>query len=507
MSKRMQRVELAKEMKVFDYFALGLGAMLGAAWFVLMAENIAKAGPLGAALAFLGGGFLLIPIGLSYSEMTSSIPVAGGELGFTFAAFGTKMSYACGWLLILAYAILCPWEVVAVGSLLGVVFPFFRAYPMYTVVDYVIYAPQFAVEMALAIFIIYYNYRGIKNAAKVQTWMTKFMLTCFVFFLLMGFLFGDIDNLKPLIAKPNEFGQFGGLAGFLSVLAITPFFFSGFDTIPQAAEEGKLNISYNDMGKTLTYSIIAGASFYFILIFCVSMFIPWIDMTKLPVPMAQLFSTRGGIFWNAVQQVIIWGAMAGLITTLNAFFVAATRVVFALGRAHMMPEIFGEVHPKYKTPTWGTYLVGLLTIIGPFIGKPLIAPFTNVGSLAFILAWVMVAWSAFRLRKDAPDFERPYSMPGGKAMAALAIVCGLVITGVLVVPGSPGALVWPSEFIMFGVWVLLGVTNWVIIKKRRNMLTEEERAYHMLGKDIKTRLEISKDRKNKYFKRNRLIRQ
>lgn len=490
-----KRAELAKEMKVFDYFTLGLGAMLGAAWFVLMAGNIEKAGPLGAALAFLAGGFLLIPIGLAYSEMTSSIPVAGGELGFTYAAFGIRVSYSCGWLLILAYAILCPWEVVAVGSLLGVVFPIFKTYPMYTVVDYVIYAPQFAVEMALAIFIIYYNYKGIKNAAKVQTLMTKFMLTCFGIFLVLGLFFGDIDNLKPLIAAPNEMGKFGGMAGFLAVLAITPFFYSGFDTIPQAAEEGTLNINFKDMGKTLTYAIIAGASFYFVLIFIVSMVIPWPEMVNLPVPMAQLFSLGlGGLFWKVVQQVVIWGAMAGLITTLNAFFVAATRVVFALGRARMMPERFGEIHPVHKTPTWATYFVGLLTIIGPFIGKPLIAPFTNVGSLAFILVWVMVAWASLKLRQDAPSFERPYSMPGGKVMGVLATISGLIVTGVLVIPGSPGALVWPTEFVMFGAWVLLGLINWHITRERRNQVTEEERAYHMLGEDIKTRLERAKQK-------------
>ncbi len=505
MSKKLQRAELAKEMRVFDYFTLGLGAMLGAAWFVLMAGNIQKAGPLGAALAFLVGAIFLIPIGLCYSELTASIPVAGGELGFSYAAYGTKLSYATGWLLILAYAILCPWEVVAVGSLLGVVFPIFKTMPMYTVVDYVIYFPQFAVEMVLAIAIIYYNFTGIKKAAKVQTFLAKFMLTCFAIFLALGLAFGKVENLYPLITKPFEVDgvmKYGGVAGFLAVLAITPFFYCGFDTIPQAAEEGSLGISLRDLGKTLTYSILAGAIFYVILIFAVSMIMPWPEMAKLPVPMAQLFTAAKG--WKVVSQVVIWGAMAGLITTLNAFFVAATRVVFALGRANLMPRKFGEIHPKYKTPTYATYFVGALTVMGPFIGKPLIAPFTNVGSLAFMLVWCAIALSAYKLRVDAPDFTRPYAMPGGKAMALIAFVCCLAITATLVVPASAGSLK-PSEHLMFAGWVALGIINWFATTKRRNEISIEDRTYMVLGEEIKNDLEDAKQKAGKKTRESKRV--
>jgi amino acid transporter len=497
-SNHLKRAELAKEMKVFDYFTLGLGAMLGAAWFVLMAGNIQKAGPLGTALAFAASAVFLIPIGLCYSELTASIPVAGGELGFTYAASGTKMSYSTGWLLILAYAILCPWEVVAVGSLLGVVFPIFRTMPMYTVVDYVIYFPQFAVEMILAIAIIYYNYTGIKRAAKVQTFLAKFMLTCFVIFLTLGICFGKVENLYPLVAKVHQMDgtTYGGIGGFLAVLAITPFFYCGFDTIPQAAEEGSLGISLKDLGKTLTYSILAGGSFYVVLIFSVSMIMPWPEMTKLPVPMAQLFTAAKG--WKIVSQIVIWGAMAGLITTLNAFFVAATRVVFALGRANLMPKRFGEVHPKYQTPTYATYFVGALTIMGPFIGKPLIAPFTNVGSLAFMVVWFAICYSAYKLRVDAPTFTRPYSMMGGKGMAILGMLASLIIIATLVVPRSPGALK-PFEHLMFALWIGIGVVNWFITEKRRNEISIKERTYMILGEKIKNDLEKAIEKNNMHI--------
>lgn len=492
MGSKMKRAELAKEMRVFDYFTLGLGAMLGAAWFVVMASNIQKAGPLGTALAFLAGGLFLIPIGLCYSELTASIPVAGGELAFTYASFGTKMSFATGWMLVLAYAILCPWEVVAIGSLLGVVFPFFKTMPMYTVVDYVIYFPQFAVEMILAVGIIYYNYTGIKKAAKIQTMLTKFMLTCFAIFLTLGLLFGEVENLYPLVAKAYEVDgmlKFGGVAGFFAVLAITPFFYCGFDTIPQAAEEGSLGISLKDLGKTLTYSILAGTIFYVILIFSVSMIMPWSEMVKLDLPMAQMFTVSKG--WRIVSQVVIWGAMAGLLTTLNAFFVAATRVVFALGRAQLMPKKFGEIHPKYQTPTYATYFVGALTILGPFIGKPLIAPFLNIGSLAFMLVWCAIALSAYKLRVDAPGFKRPYSMPGGKNMGIIAFLCALVVTGALVIPQSPGSLV-TYEYVLFGGWIVLGAVIWMFSTKTRNEISTTDRTYMILGEEIKSGLEAAR---------------
>src|SRR3989442_11576145 len=118
--------------------------MVGVGWLVIMDDWLGRGGPGGAMLGFLGGAVLLLPIALTYGRLVRAIPDAGAEVAYAERVFPRGVSFAAGWVMVLAYAIVCPWEAVAIGNLLARVFPALDSVPLYVVAGRTMYAPRLA---------------------------------------------------------------------------------------------------------------------------------------------------------------------------------------------------------------------------------------------------------------------------------------------------------------------------------------------------------------------------
>ena len=116
-------ITLARKLRLVDYFALGWGTMVGVGWLVVMDDWLLRGGVLGAILGFAIGGALLLPIGYVYGRLVAAMPDAAGEVAYTAKVFPQSISFATGWIMILAYFIVCPWEAVAVGRIAGYILP------------------------------------------------------------------------------------------------------------------------------------------------------------------------------------------------------------------------------------------------------------------------------------------------------------------------------------------------------------------------------------------------
>ena len=114
---------LARKLRLTDYFTLGWGTMVGVGWLVVMDDWLLRGGSLGAVLGFAIGGALLFPIGWVYGRLVAAMPDAAGEIAYTAAAFSRPISFSTGWMMMLAYFIVCPWEAVAVGRIAGYIIP------------------------------------------------------------------------------------------------------------------------------------------------------------------------------------------------------------------------------------------------------------------------------------------------------------------------------------------------------------------------------------------------
>jgi amino acid permease len=119
---------LARKLSLGDYFALAFGTMVGTRWLVLMDDWLGRSGPLGAILGFALGGVLLLPAGYVYGQWVQRLPDAAGEAAYTAQVFPPIVSYFTGWMMLLAYFIVCLWEAVAAGKLAAYIFPLLNSF-------------------------------------------------------------------------------------------------------------------------------------------------------------------------------------------------------------------------------------------------------------------------------------------------------------------------------------------------------------------------------------------
>src|SRR3982074_2288856 len=142
--------------------------MVGVGWLVIMDDWLARGGPGGAMLGFLGGTPLLLPIALTYGRLVPRIPDAGAEIACTERVFPRTASFAAGWMMVLAYAIVCPWEAVAIGNLLARIFPAMNDIPLYSVAGEMITLPRLIAGLGLTAGIGYVNHRGVRTSGRFQ---------------------------------------------------------------------------------------------------------------------------------------------------------------------------------------------------------------------------------------------------------------------------------------------------------------------------------------------------
>src|SRR5215470_340107 len=155
---------LARKLRLKDYFALAFGTMIGVGWLVLMDDWLGRGGPLGAILGFLLGGILLLPVGFVYGEWVKRLPDAAGEAAYTAQVFPPIVSYFTGWMMLLAYFIVCPWEAVVIGRVTAYLFPALNSHALYSVDGHPVYFSRLALGILMTLFLAVLNYRGIRGS-------------------------------------------------------------------------------------------------------------------------------------------------------------------------------------------------------------------------------------------------------------------------------------------------------------------------------------------------------
>jgi basic amino acid/polyamine antiporter, APA family len=229
-------------------------------------------------------------------------------------------------------------------------------------------------------------------------------------------------------------------------------------------------------------SIVAAVCFYILLIMSTSVAAPWNEIITDKLPTAKAF----GIATESpfLVKLILVTAIVGLLTSWNGFFLAGSRVLFAMGRGKIIAPALGKSHPKYQTPYQAVLFSGLVTFLASLMGPGAMISFVNVGSLCIVIAFFGVSSSFLTLRKKFPDLHRPYRTPGGKLLGYIGIVGSFSILLLMVFPSSPVALVWPFEWAIFLTFSLLGILFWILSARSRDRVPEKERDYLILDKFV-----------------------
>lgn len=472
-----ERASLKREISKAGFFCLAFGAMIGVGWVTAMGPWLSMAGPIGASIGFALGGILMLFIGFCYAEVTAMLPVSGGEVAYAYKAYDTNKSFIVGWFLSFGYLSVSAFEAVSIGKITSYLFPAIDRWPLYSINGDQIFGSHLLLAFVIVSLITWINYVGVQGSMRFQVYLTIAFLAIVCMVVVAALFKSDVTNLKPYFAESTGGGIISGIVG---VFATVPFWLVGFDTIPQGAEEAKASVSYRTIGLLIIISIVAAVLFYMLLIISTAMVGDWQSLLGTELLTAKAFELAFGS--QLVVDGILVAIIIGLLTSWNGFFLAGSRVLFAMGRGRIITPSFGKSHPKYGTPYNAVLFSGLITILAALLGRGAMIAFVDVGSFCIAAAFLGVSFSFLKLRKLFPDQHRPYRTPGGKVTGYISIVGSIIILLAISLPGSPAALVWPLEWLILIALSSLGIVFWTISKKSRQATTQEERDYLILEK-------------------------
>lgn len=357
-----KKFKLKKGFTPLNVWSLALGSIIGWGAFVMPGNLFLKtAGPLGAAIGMLIGAVIMMIIAFNYGYMVQKFPVAGGEFAFSFKGFSRTHAFICAWFLGLSYLSIVPLNATALGLIGRYMFPSImqRGY-LYSIAGWEVYLGEviFA-SIALIIFAIT-SIKGIRISGRIQTVMA-FSLVGSILLLTVVALFNSdtvITNLTPLFSADNT-----PISGILSIVAIAPWAYVGFDSIPQAAEE--FNFSPQKALKIMLISIFLGALMYIAMNTITAVVFPWQEFIS-----SEPFWATGIAVEQLMGQIglIVLGIAltSSILAGIIGFYMASSRLLLSMARAKAIPNWFGKIHKEYKTPHNAIKFVLFISLLTPW---------------------------------------------------------------------------------------------------------------------------------------------
>jgi amino acid transporter len=457
MSHKHNEVKLERSLNPMNVWSLALGCIIGWGAFVMPGTTfLPNAGVMGTVWGMAVAAVIMIIIGMNYGYMVEKYPIAGGEYTFTEKTFGKNWAYVCGWFLSLSYLCIVPLNATALGlvsrKLLGGVLQFGH---LYTVAGWDIYVGEILLtSLALIIFGIF-SIKGVSFTGWIQT-VIAMALVASVFVLIVAAFFCPevkLSNLQP--AYPSEVKP---MAAIIAVVAIAPWAFVGFDSIPQAAEE--FNFSPKKVTGIMAVAIIFGAAVYVAMNTLTAAAMPWEEM------MAAGYDWPTGeaveIIMGKVGLIFLGVAMTcAVLSGIVGFYMATSRLLMSMAREHALPKWFMILDPKTKTPKNAILFVMLISLTAPWFGREVLVWVVDMSSIGAAIGYGLTSLSAFFEMRRRGDVGKLW-----KANALLGTFFAICFAALLVVP-NPWAYLGPESRVALVVWTLLGAVFYVLSKKKK----------------------------------------
>ena len=444
--------ELRRALGPFQLIGIGIGIIIGAGIFVSTGTTAANfAGP-SVMISYLIAGFGCALAGLCYAEFAAMIPVAGSAYSYTFATLGQFLAWVIGWDLILEY--LAAASAVAVGwagyfnglmADLGIIIPEkFSSAPFIWKGGIDLVASGAVVNIPSAVLIGLLTVLlviGIRASATFNGIMVLLKLT--VVFLVIGFGLSHVQaaNLTPFI--PPNTGTWGayGWSGIIRASGVVFFAYIGFDCVSAAAQESKnpqRNMPIGILGSLALCTVL-----YVLMCIVMTGVTKYTNLAVAQPVSVAVMAMGPGLDW--LVKLTHLGATLGLGTVVLGLLLGQSRIFYAMSRDGMLPEVFGTVHPKFRTPYISTIGIGVVAAaLSAFLPEDLLIEMVAIGTLA---AFVLVCLSVIILRKTHPEVPRAFRTP---------LVPWVPIGGMLVcfgmMAGVPGA-----TWIRFILWGAIGL--------------------------------------------------
>ncbi len=450
-----------------------MGMMIGAGVFLGMGISIGYAGPGGLILTFALNGLLAILTAMSFAELSSAIPRAGGAYNFARIGFGRPASFLAGWMEWFAssvagsmYALTFAIYLTRFLDIIGWLNPFYSIFN--TNAAQMLPHAEKIVAVATAAFFIYINYRGSAETGKIGAFIT---IGQTIFVVTIG-LFG----IYAVIKDPSRLENFTpfmplGWSKLLVTMGFTYVAFEGYEVIAQAGDEAIE--PRKNLPKAMLYSVVIVTFIYVLVGFATVVSIkPGMEgIDKAPWQWIGQFKAKG--FGEAVSHLMPYGnfiltlaVIFSSTSALNATIYSGTRASYALGRDGMLPKFWAKIHPKTHTP-YGA----LLATSGIILFAALMLPTEDVASSAsimFLFLFFMVNLCVIKIRRSmADELQYGYMLPLFPLPPILAIVCQAVLAVWLVHMSLAAWIIAP-------LWIISGIFIYRFYSKSRTTVAEHE---------------------------------
>lgn len=427
---------LAKVLGPFDLILMGIGAIVGTGIFVLTGTGAVTAGP-ALTLSFIVAAVACGFAALCYAEFASTVPVAGSIYTYTYATLGELAAWMIGWDLLLEYGLAT--SAVSVGwsgyfqSLIagfGIKLPTVLTAAPGAVpgVTTWINLPALCIMLVLTAMLSW----GVRESARLNNIMVAIKVGVVLLFIAVGSRHVQPANWQPFMPY--------GYNGMLSAAALVFFAFIGFDAVTSAAEEVKR--PERDLPIGIIGSLAACTFLYVIVSAIMTGIVPYQQFLGVDHPVTLALQHAGE---NWVAAFVDLGAILGMTTVILVMAYGQTRVIYAMSRDGLLPKRLSTVHPRFHTPFFATWLVGIVFgLIAAVVPLNILTELINIGTLA---AFSLVAIAVVILRKKRPDLKRAFRCPGVPVIPALAVIfCVMLMT----------YLSWHT-WVAFVIWMVIGL--------------------------------------------------
>ncbi len=446
--------ELQKSLGLPALVALGAAGVLGTSWIYTNGDFFAEYGAGGEIFGLALGALLAAFIALSYAELASKFPRAGGEIVFGYLAFNRTVGFLAGWLLIGAYISSISFYVTAAGMLLSDVFPSLATIPLYSIAGATVYLPVLLVGIALAAVVCAVNAYGMRLGGGTQLVFFGIIIAIGVVLAVVGFAAGSPDNFWPPYASDGE-----PVPQTLRFILPAMTFLTGFSLVAILAEDA--NLSPRRIGTAVVTTVAVAGTFYCVVLLASAWILPWERTATLEQGTIDAYRIAG-------FPLLGWGAytisVLGLLTSFLALFVATSRMMLALARAGLFPRAFSRVSERRGTPVNALLFTLVLALAFGLLGEGALIWFLDTGGVYIGLAWFLGVASMYRIRRRYPQVESPYRVRLAWLPAVGGVAALLVILATLA-PGTDMSLVWPYEYAILLVWIVLGGVIYALAPK------------------------------------------
>ncbi len=372
--------KLDRTLGMYSALMISIGTMIGSAIFVLAGTSYATAGP-GASLAIFLAGIAAVFTGLSFAELVTVVPKAGGGYVYVKEATGNNIiGFICGWGFWLGYAMSCGLFALGFGNFVHYIFPFI---------------PQMATAYVLVVYVAFTNIRGTKSSGNLQNIITTVLIALLALYVVVGVFHIDMGNQKPY----TPFGMSGAM-GFLYMTYI------GYGLITTASEE--VIEPEKTIPKAILISIAAVIVIKTSVFFIGSGILPWNELVPgvTDTPMIDTAMKIGGRFGGYLF------AFAGILATLssiNTAVMASSRTSFAMARDNRLPGIFKTVNRRTKTPVVSIVATSVIVVVAVSIRD--LEHISTVTSIFSLTGYSLVNVALIIFRKKSPELERKFRVP------------------------------------------------------------------------------------------------